>query len=429
MTVTQRTGTKWSGTNWSGNVHFSSVPVLPQTIEQVQDIVAASRSVKVLGSRHSFTPIADGRDVLISLDELPANIAIDAARHTVSVGAGVRFGELAHALHDAGCALANMASLPHITLAGAYATGTHGSGNANGVLASSIRSLDVVTGGGEMVTIDRNTNPDWFAGAAVSLGALGVITSFTVDVVPTFDVAQHVYEGLTFAAFADHFDELAASAYSVSMFTDWTAAAFTSVWCKARVGDASRHCHGEPLFGATPSLADLHPLTGHDAVHCTEQHGIAGPWHHRLPHFRYDFTPSSGQELQTEYLMPRHHAVEAFAALVPLQERIADMVMVNEVRTVAADDFWLSPSSQRDSVAFHFTWRPDESAVRALLPLIEERLAPFDPRPHWGKLFAMAPVDVRASYPNINKFQSLARHLDPNEKFTNSYLDTLVFGA
>jgi alditol oxidase len=421
-------------TNWSGNVRFSSDPVMPDTVEAVQDIVAASRSVKVLGSRHSFTPIADGPDVLLSLSGLPIGIEIDPDHHTVTVAAGVRFGELAQVLHTNGYALTNMASLPHITVAGAYATGTHGSGNSNASLAASIRSLTLITGNGELVTIARDTHRDWLAGAAVSLGALGVITSFTIDVVPTFEVAQYVYEALSFAKFFDHFEELSASAYSVSMFTDWTAGAresgaFNSVWCKARVGDATPIDRTAALYGAVPATVNLHPLPGHDATHCTDQRGVAGPWHQRLPHFRYDFTPSSGEELQSEYLLPRQDAVEAFAALAPLQRHIGALAMVTEVRTVAADDIWMSPASNRDTVAFHFTWRRDEAGVRALLPLIEQQLAPFEPRPHWGKLSAMKPVDVRAAYPYFDKFVALARHLDPNAKFTNDYLNRLIFSV
>jgi xylitol oxidase len=162
------------------------------------------------------------------------------------------------------------------------------------------------------------------------------------------------------------------------------------------------------------------------AESCTPQLGVVGPWHERLPHFRMEFTPSAGDELQTDYLVPRAHAWDALVAIAALRERVAPLLQVAEVRSVAADELWMSPGSGRPCVSFHFTWRPDWPAVRALLPAIEERLDPLGARPHWGKLFTVPASRLRALYPRRDAFVALARSLDPRGRFRNAFLDAYV---
>lgn len=416
--------------NWSGNYTFSATTYhAPTTVSEVQSMVHHSARIKVLGARHSFNGIADSGGDLLSLDALNAITDVDQRNQTVTVGGGVRFGPLCAYLHREGYALPNMASLPHISVAGAYATATHGSGDHNPILAASLSALEMVTADGEVARMSRAGDPAYFDALQVGLGALGLVTSLTLDVIPTFDVAQYAYEGLSFEAMELHFDEIMASAYSVSLFTDWQQPAFNAVWCKTRGADPTIHDGETPLFGATAAHRDLHPLPGTDAQSCTPQLGVAGPWHERLPHFRMEFQPSRGDELQSEYLLPRQHAAAALRSLKGIQARIAEVVLVNEVRTVAADTAWMSPCHHRDSVAFHFTWKPDWAAVRVLLPLIEACLAPFEPRPHWGKLFTMDPAGVRQQYPRLLEFQELARGHDPSAKFSNTFLKTYVLGA
>lgn len=414
-------------TNWARNCTFSAREVLrPASVDEVQRAVRDRDRIKVLGSRHSFNHIGDSEHTILVLDSLPAQISLDPQTSTVRAAAGVTFGALGAFLHERGVAIPNLASLPHISLAGAYATGTHGSGTVNRVLAASVAALELVVADGQLLRLARAVDSDIFDGVVVGLGALGVVVSVTLDVVPAFEVQQDVYLDLAFDAALAHFDEIMDSAYSVSLFSDWQQMAFDTVWCKRRVGDPTPHGRQTPLFGARPATSNQHPIPGLAAAHCTDQGSRPGPAHERLPHFRMDFVPSHGDELQTEYLLPRQHAVAAFNALRPLQPDIARLVLVNEIRTVAQDALWMSPACGRDSVAFHFTWKPEVAAVRRLLAKLEAALAPFEPRPHWGKLFTMTPAAVHSRYARLADFQSLARSFDPGGKFRNRFLDTYV---
>ena len=416
-------------TNWAGNLTFSAREVLhPASVDEVRSAVRDRDSIKVLGSRHSFNSIADSDHTLLAIDALPAEIRLDPTASTVRAAAGITFGALGAFLHERGFAIPNLASLPHISLAGAFATGTHGSGTANPVLAASVAALELVTADGQLVRLARTVDPDIFDGVVVGLGALGVVVSVTLDVVPAFEVQQDVHLALAFDAALAHFDAIMDGAYSVSLFTDWQQPAFDTVWCKRRVGDAAPHDRQAALFGARPAATNQHPIPGLEAVHCTDQLSRPGPAHERLPHFRMDFLPSHGDELQTEYLLPRRHAVAAFNALRPLQPEIARLVLVNEIRTIARDALWMSPAHGRDSVAFHFTWKPDTAAVRLLLARLEAALAPFEPVPHWGKLFTMAPAAVQERYARLADFRALARSFDLGGKFRNRFLDTYVLG-
>ena len=415
--------------NWAGNQEFSfAADVAATTTEDVTSAMRGTGPVKALGSRHSFNTIADSSGTMIAIDPIHPTIRLDRVQRMVNVSGGARYGEVGAALQAEGFALTNLASLPHISVAGACATGTHGSGNANSILASAVAAIELATATGALRHFSRADDPDIFSGLVVHLGALGVVTSLTLDVVSAFDVRQVVYERLPFDAVQTHFDEIMSSAYSVSLFTDWQRPEFTTVWRKVRVDDADRHDPDLPFFGALPARQNMHPLPGLDPQPCTPQLGESGPAFERLPHFRMAFAPSRGNELQTEYLLAREYAAAAIDALSPLRQRIAELVMVNEIRTVAADTFWMSPCHGRDSVAFHFTWKSDWPSVRDLLPAVERALAPFDARPHWGKLFTMDGTDVRRHYPRLPDFVDLARQLDPAGRFRNAFLDDLVFG-
>ncbi|MYT73897.1 MULTISPECIES: FAD-binding protein [unclassified Streptomyces] len=403
--------------NWARNITFSAAAVhRPATPDALRQLVARSPHVRVLGSGHSFNRIADvdeARDgTLVSLGALPAGIDIDKAARTVRVGGGVRYAELAAQLHSHGLALPNMASLPHISVAGSVATGTHGSGNGNTSLAEAVRAVEIVTGSGETVTLARGD--DGFEGAVVSLGALGVVLSLTLDMEPDYEVSQHVFRELPFQGM--DFEAVTSAAYSVSLFTKWRGPHFDQVWVK------QRHPLPVDFPWAEPATDKQHPVPGMPAVNCTEQFGVPGPWHERLPHFRAEFTPSSGDELQSEYLLPREHAVAALAALDGVRDRIAPVLQVCEVRTVAADAQWLSPAYGRDTVAFHFTWVADTARVLPVVSLVEDRLRDLDPRPHWGKVFTAEPARVAARYPRAADFRALADRLDPDGKFANAFV-------
>jgi xylitol oxidase len=414
--------------NWAGNYEYRARRVVePDTIEQVQEIVRASSRIRALGSRHSFNDIADTTGDHISLSRLRRTVEIDPSRGSVTVDGGVRYGELCERLEAAGFALHNLASLPHISVAGACATGTHGSGNALGSLATAVSAMEVVTADGEIVAFDRESDADALNAAVVSLGALGVVTRLTLDIEPSFRVRQDVYEDLPLVEFARRFDEIASSADSVSFFTEWRGPTLAQVWLKRRTADGEAFEAPKDLFGATPATRDLHPIRRLSAEACTPQLGIAGPWHERIPHFRMDHTPSSGDEIQSEFLISRRDTVAAVLALDELRDEIATVVQVSEVRTIAADDLWLSPAFDRDSAAIHFTWRANWEAVFRLLPEIERVLVPFEPRPHWGKVFTLVPDQVRSRYRRLPAFVELARRHDPEGKFRNDFLDLYVF--
>ncbi len=410
--------------NWAGNVEFRAVRVRrPRTVAGLRAVVAGSTRARAVGTRHSFSPIADTPGVLIATVGLPAVAEIDTAAATVTVGAGVRYGDLAQRLNAAGWALPNLGSLPHISVGGACATATHGSGSGNGNLASAVRALELVTADGGLVTVDRDGGGDRFRGAVVGLGALGVVTTLTLDLVPAYRVRQYVYEDLPASELTGHFDEIMGAAYSVSVFTDWQGSRHNQVWLKHRDGDPENFPAGRPWHGARPADGPRHPVPGMPASQATQQQGIPGPWHERIPHFRPGFTPSSGTELQSEYLLPRQAAVPAITALAGLRDLFAPVLQIAEIRTVAADECWMSTCYRQDSAAFHFTWTLDPAAVRPVVAAIEERLAPLGARPHWGKVFGMAPRAVRARYPRWDDFRALAGSLDPAGKFRNDFMD------
>jgi alditol oxidase len=395
----------------------------PRTVGELRSIVAESTRVRALGTRHSFSRIADTDGVLIATAGLPAVCDIDSAAAVVTVGAGVKYGDLAQRLNAAGWALPNTGSLPHISVGGACATGTHGSGSGNGSQASAVRGLELVTADGGLVTMDSGADGDRFRGAVVGLGALGVVTTLTLDLVPAYQVRQYVYEDLPASELTGHFDEIMGAAYSVSVFTDWQGSQHNQVWLKHRDGDTERFRAGRPWHGARPADGPRHPVPGMSADSATQQQGIPGPWHERLPHFRLAFTPSSGTELQSEYLLPRQAAVPAIAALAGLGDLFAPVLQIAEIRTVAADECWMSMCYRQDSVAFHFTWALDPAAVRPVVAAVEERLAPLGARPHWGKVFGMTPRAVCARYPRWDDFRALAGSLDPAGKFRNEFMD------
>ncbi|OLF05578.1 hypothetical protein BLA60_35460 [Actinophytocola xinjiangensis] len=400
--------------NWAGNLTYRATRLeTPTSIDELRQLVAETPRIRALGSRHSFSDVADTPAVLVSLAELPGTVTVDGDR--VTVPAATSYGDLAATLHTHGRALPNLASLPHISVAGGVATGTHGSGDRNGCLATSVAALDVVGADGRLTRISRD-DPE-FAGSVVALGALGVVVSVVLDTVPAFDLRQTVYPRVPWRAVLAGFDELMAAGHSVSLFTDWAGENLRQIWVKST---------GEPpadLFGVAPATTALHMIPGESTDAVTAQLGVPGPWLDRLPHFRLDHKPSSGDELQSEYLLPRDRAPEALRRLRALAGRIAPVLHVTEIRSVAADDLWLSGAHGRETIAVHFTWRNLPAQVAALLPAVEAALLTLDARPHWGKVFATG--DLAGRYPRWSEFRALRRDRDPDGRFTNPFLTRL----
>ena len=415
--------------NWAGNLEYGTNQVYSaNSLKEVQDYVKKQKKFKVLGTRHCFNNIADSHDSFLSLKAMDGVARLDRDAHSVTVNANTTYGQLAPLLHAQGFALHNLASLPHISVAGACSTATHGSGEKNGNLATAVSGLEMVTAAGDVVNLSRKDG-EAFRGAVVGLGALGVISKMTLDIQPAFDMRQYVYVDLPLSEMKNHFDEIESSGYSVSLFTDWQKQRINEVWIKSRTEEGRAFAAPEEFFGAKRATRNMHPIAELSAENCTEQMNVPGPWYERLPHFRMGCTPSAGKELQTEYFVPRANAVEAILAVERLRDQVGPHLMITEIRTIAADDLWMSPCYKESCVTIHFTWKQDWPAVRKLMPVIEKELAPFNARPHWGKLFTTSPAQLRTIYKKLPEFIALCKHYDPQGKFRNEFLNLNIFGG
>jgi alditol oxidase len=417
-------GAPGSVTNWAGNVTFGAARVHhPVTLDELRAIVGGNTRARALGSGHSFSTVADTTGDLVSLDGLPRLLQVDRADSTVTVAAGMTYAELAAGLQEAGVALANLGSLLHISVGGSCATGTHGSGDTQRCLAASVAALQLVGPDGDVTELRRETDRDSFAGSVVALGALGIVTRLTLDIEPSFEVAQEVRVGVPLDELAGGLDEVFGAAYSVSAFTDWRSGE-AAVWLKRRVDQPAAS-----WAGGRPARHQVHPVPGMTPEFSTRQLGIAGPWHERLPHFRPELPPSAGRELQSELFVPRPAAPAAMAALRRLGDQVAPVLHIAEVRTVRGDDLWLSPAYGQDCVTFHFTWVQDTAAVTPVLKAVEQQLMPLGARPHWAKLTTMSPADIMARYPRGAEFARLMHRRDPAGKFRNYFADSLFPAA
>jgi xylitol oxidase len=416
--------------NWSGNLEYGTERMYSaNSLEEVRAFVAKQGKLKVLGTRHCFNTIANSTDQFLSVRPMAKIATLDDKARAVTVEGGMSYGQLCPDLDSKGFALHNLASLPHISIAGACSTATHGSGDKNGNLATAVSALELVTASGDVVRLSRRDDGETFRGAVVGLGALGVITKVTLDVQPTFQVRQFVYENLPMSQWSENFEAIESSAYSVSLFTDWKQQRFNEVWLKNRVEEGKAVYAPEEFYGAKRATRNLHPIAELSAENCTEQMGVPGPWYERLPHFKMGFTPSAGKELQSEYFVPRPNAVEAVMAVEQLHEKISPHLLISEIRTIAADDLWMSPCYKQPCVTIHFTWKQDWPAVQKLLPVIERNLAPFGARPHWGKLFTIPPAQLHPNYEKLPKFVALCKKFDPQGKFRNEFLNANIFSA
>lgn len=407
--------------NWAESINYSTKRVYyPASNDEIQRIISSNKKLKCLGSKHSFSRIADTDGVLVSTSKMKNIIEFNEAEKTITIEPGITYGELAVFLQQKGYALQNLASLPHISIAGACATATHGSGNENGVLASSVVALDIVDGKGQTHQIKANDS-DLFNGAVVNLGALGIVTRLTLKVVPDFSISQVVYRKLPIDAAYSNFHEVMASGYSVSLFTDWSQPSINQVWVKKLVASSQEPSHPKDFYGAIASDVDLHPVESQSAENVTTQRGIAGPWFERLPHFKMGFKPSTGKELQSEFFVDSENAVEAIKAMQALGTVISPHLFISEIRSVKADEFWMSPAYQKDCIALHTTWHQTEVVEREMVPLVHETLRKFNAIPHWAKLSAPAKPDPGLR-PKLKDFLELCTTFDPEKKFTNNYL-------
>jgi alditol oxidase len=415
--------------NWAGNLEYGTEKQYSaNSMKDIQEFVRTHDNLKALGTRHCFNTIADTTSEFLSLKAMERVVELDPDARTVTIESGMTYGQLCPYLDSRGWALHNLASLPHISVAGACSTATHGSGEKNGNLSTAVSAIEMVNAASEVIKLSRSRDGEMFRSAVVGLGALGVITKVTLDIQPRFMMKQYVYESLPLSELREHFDAIESTAYSVSLFTDWQEKRINEVWLKIRVPDESKFGAPAEFFGAKRATRNLHPIVALTAENCTEQMGVPGPWYERLPHFRMGFTPSAGKELQSEYFVPRQNAIEAILAVERLGDKVGPHLLISEIRTIAADDLWMSPCYKQASVAIHFTWKQDWPAVKALLPAIEKELGPFQVRPHWGKLFTISAAYLHARYQRLPEFVETCKRYDPHGKFRNEFLDRNIFG-
>jgi xylitol oxidase len=417
-------------TNWAGNVEYSTSKVYyPKGSEELSRLVSQLPRLRALGTRHCFNRIADSKDALISTSGLNQVVSLDADKRLVTVEGGIKYGELCPYLDAKGFALHNLASLPHISVAGSISTATHGSGIGNGNLATAVRALDIVRADGELIHLSQEKDGEHFLGTVVAFGALGIVYQVSLDIQPSYQMKQYVFENLPMAQLGHHFDQIIGAAYSVSLFTDWRGDSINEVWIKNRTDSPTDYTGVSDFYGGKAATQNMHPIASLSAVNCTEQLGVAGPWYERLPHFKMGFTPSSGKELQSEYFVPHQQAMEAILAIQRLGKQISPHLLISEIRSIASDTLWMSPCRNQSSVTIHFTWKPEWEAVRQLLPLIERELAPYKARPHWGKLFTLAPDLLDQRYEKLGDFRKLVASFDPKGKFRNDFVDKYLFTA
>lgn len=415
-------------TNWAGNLTYSTDNLhIPKNVEELQEAIKKCKKVRALGTKHCFNTIADSKENQISTEAFNKIIGLDKEKNTVTVEAGIKYGEMCKYLDDNGFALHNLASLPHISVAGACATSTHGSGIKNGSLATAVSAIEFVNGKGEVVSLSREKDGEEFGAAVVNVGALGIATKITLDVQPTFKMKQVVYQNLPMSALEKNFEAIMSGGYSVSLFTDWRNKNVSEVWVKSKAEDMKEVA--PEFYGAKLATKNLHPIEALDPVNCTDQMGVEGPWYERMPHFKMGFTPSSGKELQSEYFVAFEYAYEGFMAIEKLNEKVAPHLFITEVRAIAADELPMSPFYKKTCVAFHFTWKQEVEAVMALLPEIEEALAPFAPRPHWGKIFTLKPAVLQSRIEKLADFKKIMEKHDPEGKFRNEFIDINLFGS
>jgi xylitol oxidase len=412
--------------NWAGNLNYSTRKVFyPESSEQISEIIRNNDRIKCLGSRHSFSKIADSNGVLVSTDKLNRVLAFDENKKTVTVEPGIKYGELAVYLQQKGFALPNLASLPHISVAGACATATHGSGVTNGILATSVESMQLMDGKGELHDISRE-QAELFNGSVVHLGALGIVTRITLNVIPDYQVSQVVYRNLPFDKIPERMQEIMSAGYSVSLFTNWSAPAINEVWVKKIADAALQGATEAEFFGAKASEVDLHPVETQSAETVTTQRGIPGPWYERLPHFKMGFKPSTGKELQSEFFIDKSQAAAAMETMQGLGATISPHLFISEIRTIRADDFWMSPAYKKDCVAIHTTWHQTEQVEKEFIPMVQNALSKYEPAPHWAKLAVADKAAIEKSYPKLAEFRQLCNRFDPEKKFRNEYLEGFI---
>ncbi|MBI1377317.1 MAG: FAD-binding protein [Frankiales bacterium] len=403
--------TQW---NWAHNHAYAHERwAEPADVDELAGLVTSATRVRAVGSRHSFNELCDSDDLVVDLARLRQPPAVDPERRVVTVSPGVRFGDVARAVAEHGLALRNLGSLPHISVVGATATGTHGSGIANPVLATAVSRVRLVRADGS--TSEHRRGDAGFPATVLSLGAAGIAVDMDLDLVPEFWIRQ-TREPVSLPDLLDDAEHILSEGYSVSIFTRWAATEQSEVLRKTAVDPGSP---GPLPAASVPSLL----LGDGDNLTPTDEPLL---WHDGLPHFRLDHQPSFGAEIQSEWFVPRERTAASLHAVAQLAPELAPHLLVSEIRSIAADELWLSPAQGRDSTCLHFTWKQHPEAVARLVRQVGTLLEPHSARPHWGKVFTADQPDWASLYPHLPDFVHVVEELDPAGTFRNRFLNQVL---
>mmetsp|Transcript_11314 Transcript_11314/g.18512 ORF Transcript_11314/g.18512 Transcript_11314/m.18512 type:complete len:495 (+) Transcript_11314:56-1540(+) len=464
----------WRFANWAGNQSWGPATRLfePENMEALQHTVASHPKLRAIGSTHSFSPLFNAGDDnigFVSMRKMPRICLLDDIEGVVSIDAGTTYSELCNALRDTSWALPMTAALPHFSVAGAVATGTHGSSGvgpcgrvAISGLADAVVEMKFVGADGETRTV-RKGDPE-FSFSVVSLGMLGICTHLKLQLVRNFDVEQCVYgswpahesHGPTGAELSDALavlPEAMRSCDAFSLFVDFSVDAPGMLILKrftpAAAGDASasgerearkgEKCNSSVGFSPKQRFGKL--LLKNDAVYNfiegdTFETTVKGRWFDQLHVWMKDaapFGPQGAPELQFEHFVPLRYAKECLERL-HLIARSWPGILYAEIRAVRADDQALSPynASEEDgfdtlAISHGIHSGLGEERVLQAAAIVEDGLSDFNPKPHWGKLSNLTHAKASRMYgPKLEAFRHHVGNIDPEGKFSNPWLDEVI---
>ena len=407
--LTDLQGSTW--TNWVGNQSFTpAFAAAPRDVEEVASLVrqAAERGVcvRVAGAGHSFTPVVETDGLLLDLSALRGVLDADAERKRATALAGTRIHDFYEPLWEAGLALRNQGDIDTQQIAGAVATATHGSGTRYTSLSGVVRGVQLVSATGEVRNIGDD-EPDLLRAAQVAVGMLGVITRLELDVTDTYRLREQI--GLRpWDDVMEHWDQLVSQHRHFGFFwlpSEQSAALYKLERHGQRMTD---QCYVKVYDEIGPDVPDDD----------TEGHRV-DRWYRIFPMV---FDPNFDE---LEYYVALERGPQALHAVRELMlTRLPDSVYPLEVRTVGADDAFLSPQYQTATTSISVSGKPGTD-YWDYLRSIDALLAEFDARVHWGKLHFLTPERLQALYPRADDFIALRRELDPEGIFLNDHLRPL----
>uniref|UniRef100_A0A915D0Y3 FAD-binding PCMH-type domain-containing protein n=1 Tax=Ditylenchus dipsaci TaxID=166011 RepID=A0A915D0Y3_9BILA len=418
--------------NWGGNFNFSTQDIkYPTTTAGVQQLVKECKGkIRPVGTRHSFSEIANTNDTLICLVHMNLILSVDPSVPSVTVQAGITYTDLIPFLQSIGLAIPMMASLGEISIAGAINTAVHGSGAGIGNLATQVLGLQMVLADGSVVQYSKGQNDTELAAATVGLGALGIVTQVTLQAQPTYNLAINVFENMDMSVLDTQLYNITHSGYAINMWSTFgTPGVLDQVWITTKVDSNGVNAYGNvsQLYGAPAATAQSSPIAALPPTYVVPQMGIVGPYYERLTDYDLGLSGQEGQQTQSEYYVDFDDFVPALKALQTLSAEINAVVYVALFRITEKDELWMSPQYKKTTMAIHFSWQPKLDQVMALLPKIEAALAPFNPIPHWGKLYTLKPEQYLPLLPKYPEWREQVELHDPTHKFRNKWLEENIF--